>query len=57
MKNQSINELEPIQQIGLAAVFFGLDLFYNNGQITTGICKAYVEVCHEKMVEGNTIAE
>lgn len=57
MKNQSINELEPIQQIGLAAVFFGLDLFCNKGKITTELCRVYAEGCHKKMVEVSNDAE
>ena len=49
MKN---NELEPIQQIGIAAVLVGLDMFCNNGKITAGICKAVVGDIHKRLENG-----
>lgn len=45
-------ELEPIQQIGLAAMLVGLDLFCNNGNITAGICKAIVGDVHKRLENG-----
>ena len=49
--------LEPMEQIGLAAVFLGLDLLCNNGKITASVCKMYAEGCHKKMLEASNNAE